>query len=240
MTETLAVDAKEEEKTQTVRTIRLGLPLRLGQANCYLVSTAKAHVLIDAGPSRGRGALEGALAEAGCSPGGLRLIVITHGDFDHIGNAAHLRTKYGARIAMHRGDLGMAERGDMFWNRRKGNAVLRVLVRALLRFPKADRFTPDVLLEDGMRLTDDGLDAVVVSIPGHSAGSVGVLTDDGSLFCGDLLENTKEPAFNAIMDDPATGWASVGRLKGLAARTVYPGHGAPFPAERIPSRQPAG
>jgi len=224
----------EERMPHEIRTIRLLLPLHIGRVNCYLIGTDRGHILIDTGTASRRRELEVELAASGCKPGGLALVVITHGDFDHIGNAAYLRTKYRCKIAMHEGDRGMAERGDMFWNRKKGNALLRVLIPAFMRFPKADRFTPDVFLEDGARLTDYGLDATVLSIPGHSTGSIGVLTDDGSLFCGDLLENTKGPAFNAIMDDPAVGRASVDRLKGLAVRTVYPGHGAPFPKELVP------
>ena len=38
---------------------------------------------------------------AGCKLGSLKLIVLTHGDFDHTGNAAYLRHKYAIKIAMH-------------------------------------------------------------------------------------------------------------------------------------------
>jgi glyoxylase-like metal-dependent hydrolase (beta-lactamase superfamily II) len=49
-------------------------------------------------------------------PGNLALIVLAHGDFDHTGNGAYLRQKYGARMATHRDDLGMVERGDTFFS----------------------------------------------------------------------------------------------------------------------------
>ena len=47
-------------------------------------------------------------------------------------------------------------------------------------------FEPDVLLEDGQDLSSYGLDARVVLLPGHSRGSIGILTGDGSLFCGEI------------------------------------------------------
>jgi glyoxylase-like metal-dependent hydrolase (beta-lactamase superfamily II) len=51
------------------------------------------------------------------------------------------------------------------------------------------------------------------------------------LFIGDLLENTKQPALNSIMDDRAAAQASVEKLKALPVKIVYPGHGQPFPLE---------
>lgn len=213
---------------QEARAIALPLPFRMGSVNCYLVGTDGNFVLVDTGPSSGRAVLERTLVGAGCVPESLRLIIITHGDFDHTGNAAYLRAKFGAPIAMHAGDAGMAERGDMFWGRKSGNGLIRALAPALFRFGKPDRFTSDVLMEDGFDFAAYGFDAKAIALPGHSIGSLGVLTADGDLFCGDLLDNTKRPALNSIMDDVEAGKASVARLRAMAIRRVYPGHGGPF------------
>lgn len=78
-----------------------------------------------------------------------------------------------------------------------------------------------------------GCDARAISLPGHSRGSIGILTRNGDLFCGDLLENQTRPALNGIMDDIEAGRASIEKLKGLNVKTVYPGHGAPFPMEAL-------
>ncbi|MBU0490615.1 MAG: MBL fold metallo-hydrolase [Chloroflexi bacterium] len=212
-----------------IKIIALPMPFRLGSVNCYLVETDAGFVLIDTGGSNQRAVLEKELVGAGCRPGALRLIVLTHGDFDHIGNAAYLREKFGAKIAMHPDDAGMAERGDMFWNRKSGNVVLKMIAPLLFRFFKSDRFKPDVYLEDGQDLSDYGLDAQVLAIPGHSKGSIGILTGAGDLFSGDLIENTKQPVLNSIMDDLTAANASVEKLSGLAIHTAYPGHGQPFP-----------
>ncbi len=219
-----------------LRTITLSLPFKLGNVNCYLVKTDAGFVLVDTGSANGRAELERALAAAGCRPGALKLIVLTHGDFDHTGNAAYLREKFGAPIAMHPDDAGMAEQGDMFWNRSSANALIRRMAPVLFRFPKASRFTPDVLLDQGDDLSAYGFDATVLSIPGHSRGSIGILTAGGDLFCGDLLENAKEPATGSIMDDPMACAASVEMLLGLEVRTVYPGHGKPFPIGSLPAQ----
>jgi glyoxylase-like metal-dependent hydrolase (beta-lactamase superfamily II) len=43
---------------------------------------------------------------------------------------------------------------------------------------------------DGTNLSEYGLDAKVLSIPGHSRDSIGFLATGGDLFYGDLLDNT--------------------------------------------------
>ena len=92
-----------------IKRLIVSLPWRLGTVNCYVVDSGAGLVLIDTGSPNGRAVLVAELVRAGCRPGDLKLIVLTHGDFDHAGNAAYLREKYGAPIAMHRDDAGMAE-----------------------------------------------------------------------------------------------------------------------------------
>ena len=218
---------------QEIKTITLPLPYKLGSVNCYLVETDTGYVLIDTGGSNKRSELARELEGAGCKPGNLKLIVSTHGDFDHIGNAAYLREKFGAKIAMHKDDSGMAERGDMFWNRKSGNTLIRMMAPILFRFGKSNRFEPDLYIEDGYALSEYGFDATVLTIPGHSKGSIGILTAGGDLLCGDLFDNTDKPVLNSIMDDLAAANASVEKLRGFAINTIYPGHGKPFPMEQF-------
>jgi glyoxylase-like metal-dependent hydrolase (beta-lactamase superfamily II) len=222
--------------TPEIKTITLQMPLKMGAVNCYLVETNTGYVLIDTGSSNARAGLEKALESAGCQPEDLELIVITHGDFDHIGNAAYLRKEFGAKIAMHAADSGMAERGDMFSNRKKANILTRVMapvISALFGFGRSEKFKPDLYIDEGVALSEYGLDARVLSIPGHSQGSIGILTTDGDLICGDLLENTEKPALGSLTDNLAAAHKSVDKLKSLEIRTVYPGHGQPFPMKEF-------
>lgn len=210
-------------------TISLPLPFRMGYVNCYLVPTGSGFILIDTGGSNNRRALVAGLDSAGCKPGLLNLIILTHGDFDHTGNAAYLRQVFDAPIAMHAGDAGMPEYGDMFVNRKRPSAIIRILLPVFSGFGKAERFKPDLLVGDGDGLAEYGLDARVISIPGHSSGSIGILTASGDLFCGDLLDNTDQPSLSSIMDNLQTAYASLQKLSGMEIGTVYPGHGRPFP-----------
>jgi hydroxyacylglutathione hydrolase len=232
--DTNAPKYKEKNVSQKIHTLRLAMPFRSGSVNCYLVQTDSGHILIDTGSSNKRADLENELA--GAQVRNLQLVVVTHGDFDHTGNGAYLRQKYGAKIAMHHAESGMAEHGNMFLNRKSGNFLIKMmapLVPILFGFGKSQRFKPDLYVEEGDDLSEYGFGAQVLHLPGHSQGSIGVLTAGGDLFCGDLFENTKKPALNSIMDDLAAAHASLEKLKGFEINTVYPGHGQPFPMEAL-------
>jgi hydroxyacylglutathione hydrolase len=204
-----------------------------GIANCYLLETDTGFVLIDTGISFKRGALKKALKQAGCKPGDIKLVVITHADYDHTGNGAWLRKKYGAPIAIHREEVEAVETGRMLRNRKnqwKISTRVFIYLAGLLIFR---RFKPDVVVTDGDDLSRYGLDSRIVHVPGHSRGSIGVLTKDGDFFCGDLLVNNGRPKKNSLCDDAGELNASVEKLKSHNVKTVYPGHGRPFTMEEF-------
>lgn len=220
---------------QEIKTIELPIKLgliKLGAVNCYLVKSGTGYVLIDTGPSNRRSCIEQELEDGGCTPENLELIILTHGDFDHTGNADYLREKFDAKIAMHYGDLEMVRHGDMFWNR-KGHFLIKMIAPVLFGFGKSERFRPDLHIDDEHSLSEYGFDAKVIYLPGHSKGSIGILTDDGDLFCGDLLINNEEPTLNSIIDDNEEANESVEKLKSLELKTVYPGHGKKFSMDAL-------
>ena len=219
--------------SKETKTISLPMPLGMGSVNCYLVETGAGYFLIDTGSSKNRQELVQQLESLGCKPGLLKLIILTHGDFDHTGNAAFLRTTFGGKLAMHAGDAGMVESGDMFVSRNKPNFIIRLLLPVFSGFGKSEHFSPDLLLEDGEDLSEYGMEAKILSIPGHSKGSIGILTSMRELFCGDLLVNTQAPVLNSLIDDRVAANASLQKLGSMSIGTVYPGHGKPFPLHLV-------
>ena len=204
--------------------------------NCYLIKTNNEFILLDSGFSNQRSKIENTLDRAGVQSGNLRLILLTHGDFDHAGNCAYFRDKYKSKIAMHEEDQGMVEHGDLFSSRKRRNVIVRTLAKLLLpvfrmNLKKQDHFTPDIYLEDGDDLSEYGFSAKVIHIPGHSKGSIAFLTTEGDLFIGDLLENNKKrgPVKGPLIDDSVEFGASIDKLKTLPINTIYPGHGEAFP-----------
>ncbi|MBY8999143.1 MAG: MBL fold metallo-hydrolase, partial [Candidatus Thorarchaeota archaeon] len=57
---------------------------------------------------------------------------------------------------------------------------------------------------------------------------IGILTDNGDLFCGDLFSNVKKPEPNSVVDDLDELNESIARVKDLQIEMIYPGHGQPF------------
>jgi len=209
--------------------------IKVSDANSYLLRTAAGYFLVDTGYPSTRDVLERKLIGAGCRPGDLQLIVLTHGDIDHSGNCAYLREKYGCQIAMHAGDVTLVENG-VESNKECRSLFIKIVLGLAALFHRDvnmadfERFTPDILVDEGFDLSEYGFDAQVLHLPGHTKGSIGILTADGDLFVGDTLMNAKKKFI-------LSGWAenhdalksSVERLMRLRIRTVYPGHLKPFP-----------
>jgi len=216
--------------------------LALGIVNVYLVMTGQGHFLIDTGFAMDRSKLENALKQEGVNPFEIKLVIITHGDLDHIGNCAYLQKKYGLKIAVHQADAYLCKTGKTILHRKRKSSTFSKLIRyvkfALLykpmmkKFP-LEAFEPDLILSDGQDLRNIGFDAKVVHIPGHSMGSIGILTADGDFFSGDTINNRKKPTVADIVENETALAASLEKIRTLNIRNVYPSHGKPFPMKEM-------
>lgn len=225
----------------------------LNGVNCYLAKAGDGFILFDTGGHMIMDKvfnnrcidLEEELEKAGCRPGNLKLIVLTHGDNDHTANAAYIRDKYKAKIAMHSADLELVDNPDIekvmqtFKYKSIAYKIIFCFLKHLIKkisiktLEDFERFKPDIFIKEEDNLDEYGLEAKVLHIPGHTAGSIGILTADRDLISGDLFINTDKPntAPNAL--DFKELAESVRRLRELKIKTVYPGHGNPFKADEL-------
>jgi hydroxyacylglutathione hydrolase len=202
--------------------------------NSYLIKTDSGFFLIDTGFHSKNKELELALENYGCKPSNLNLIIITHGDLDHIGNCKSLQKNFKVKIAVHSGESEAILKANMTLNRKKKQSISTKIVLSLFgSLFKTIRFLPDIFVNDGDSLLKYGLNAEVLHLPGHSKGSLGILTTDGNLFCGDLLLNIHIPSQTDLLDDPVDLKNSINRLLYLPFHTIYPGHGKPFTREQF-------
>lgn len=209
-------------------------PIELGFVNCFLVQGEGGFVLIDTGMSFHRKKVQQALEKAGCQPGDLKLVILTHPDADHIGGASYFQKQYGAKVAIHPLDAPGAISGNAA-DARKSVAASGRLVMKIMGLFVVTKCQPDVLLEEGSDLSGYGVDLQVLHLPGHSQGSIGLLTPEGELFCGDLMTNDKEPGPSGIVDEANVMMASIERVKTLPVKVIYPGHGKPFSLDELAS-----
>ena len=189
-------------------------------ANVWLVEVMDGLLLVDTGTRLGsaRRVVE-SIAELGRRPDDLRHIVITHCDMDHVGGVAELKRLTGARVAIHELDAPVLAGTE---SPHKGGAVMRAWYGLFVR-PVA----PDRLLRDG-----DSVGALrVVHVPGHTAGSIALVRDDGVVFTGDALLSDKRgrliPPDPRLALDKAKAAASADAIRALRPRLVLPGHGTP-------------
>ena len=203
--------------------------LRLLIPNVYLITGERA-VLIDAGgPSDVPRILE-FLSSVGKD---LSLILLTHGHWDHAGGAKALRDATKAPIALHRGDLELVRKGTN--GRPKPTSPMGFLIRAFVNrdFPA---FEPDIVIDDEMDLGPFGVDARVLLTPGHTPGSISVLTGEGDAIVGDLLMGGwlggkifgKKPGLHYFAEDVDQLKASLRYVLSLKPRSIQPGHGLPL------------
>jgi len=211
--------------------------LPLGMVNAYLIKTDNFSFLVDSGLSIKRKKLEAALAKAGVAPGDLKLVIATHGDFDHIGNCAWLQKKYGVKIAIHEADASLCRTGSSnikrtrtssFISRIPRKILFALLFKPLMKKYPLELFEPDIFLSDSQDLRSFGLDARVFHLPGHSSGSIGIHTAEGDFFSGDTINNRSKPAVGDLVENIAALETSITKIRSLKIRNVYPGHGKPF------------
>ena len=164
--------------------------------NCYIIyNEEKQAVVVD--PSDDAALVEARIAALGLE---VRAILLTHGHFDHGGDADRVRRLTGAPVYLHPAD--------------------RALPSWLTHGLTADRD-----LADGEELDFDGLRFRVLLTPGHTPGSVCFLCGD-VLLAGDTLF----AGSCGRTDLPGGSWkamaASLRRLAQLEGDyTVLPGHG---------------
>ncbi len=224
------------------------IKIDLGLVNCYLLKSDNGFILVDTGGhiimdktfNNRCKLLDDTLNKAGCTSNNLHLIILTHGDNDHACNTAFIREKYKSKIAIHSSDCHLVENPSVndFMNsfqyrsfayklmfKIMKNTIYRVATKTLSDF---ERFSPDILIDDNFQLSEYGFEAKVLHIPGHTDGSIGILTNEGDLIAGDTFANIKKPQIAPNACNFKLLVESINKLHSYKIGIVYPGHGEPF------------
>jgi glyoxylase-like metal-dependent hydrolase (beta-lactamase superfamily II) len=220
----------------------------LGGVCAFLVRDHDGYALIDSGmdiPSCVE-ALEEHLTVLGVPISMLHTIVATHCHPDHLGQAARLRARSGARVWLHVQDAPLVHPAHP-----TGDADLEALIdwltrygfppdeaaqaRALVNTGQGDSYLlePDRLLEGGETFSLGPYRFEVIWTPGHTPGHVCVYEATRRLLLtGDHLFAKAAPNVRLMSYSPTDTMgqyiASLERIAALPAERALPAHGEPF------------
>lgn len=174
------------------------LTLGAYQVNCYIIHDKKSASCCVIDPGYEADTILDKLSDLGLT---LEAILLTHGHFDHVGAVRELAADTGCQVYLCAEDLSMPSQltaGQLYYTN---------------------------TYAEGTQLHLAGLDISVLHAPGHTPGSVCLLTE-GTLFSGDTLFSGS----CGRTDLPGGNWeqmrASLKRLSGIEASLwVLPGHG---------------
>ncbi len=213
--------------------------IKLGFDQCYLIGD-KDWIMIDAGQSNKKKIFLKKLAVLGIKPEQIKMVIITHGHWDHIGSAKDIKELTGAIIAMHENEKEWLEKsiiilppGVTLWG--KIFSKIMLLFRPLIKIPPTK---VDIILGNkSVSLNEYGIAGFIEYTPGHSSGSVSVMLETGEAFVGDLLRNKlplrMSPGLPIFAEDLSKVKQSLELLLEKGIRKIYPAHGKPFNADII-------
>lgn len=145
------------------------LTLKLLAENCYIYHDEKECILFD--PGSDFEYIKSYIENKNLS---VKMILLTHCHFDHVGAVSDLKDFFHAKVMCHKDDLAMLQSAN-------SSATRYGLMP--VKIPKIDEF-----ISDNDTLNFHNVEIKVIHTPGHSAGSVCFyVEDDKFLISGDTL-----------------------------------------------------
>ena len=183
--------------------------------NYWVVSAGTSRLLVDIGWPGTMGMMKASLKRMGVPLHEICYAVATHYHVDHAGLAEELKREGVPLLVL------------------EAQVVAIPIMRTWTKpWDKYVEITTDgnvtISFQESRQLLEQiGISGEILHTPGHSADSVSLLLDDGSVFTGDLTPE-------AYSGDNPAALESWRLLRERGATRVYPAHGPPRPIDPIP------
>ena len=192
-----------------------------GKSRVFFIKGDRTAIVDTGVPGNERNILR-ALRTAGIPQDQVSVLVITHAHWDHCGSAASLKKALSIPLLAGWPDADYFEKGENTPIQGYAHDAGRAIA------PKAtwEGLKVDVVAKEDMRLDALGIDAAVLTTPGHTEGSLSVLTGNGDCATGDFLSSL-------YSEDAAMIRNSLKKLADGGAKRFFPSHGGDIVAKNL-------
>jgi metallo-beta-lactamase class B len=126
----------------------------------YLITTREGHILINTGINDSVPAIRANIEKLGFKFSDIKMLLATHGHWDHVAGMAEIKRLTGARMLMHEGDAELLETGGGYdFRYPKGRGAIYEPVQV------------DQRLRDGDKVRLGDTELTVYHHPGHTKGA---------------------------------------------------------------------
>lgn len=213
--------------------------------NTYLIKAESYCILIDTGYEEQFSSFCRKLAAKQIGLNEIQYVFLTHAHDDHAGFLNDILQHTNAKIIMHYKAIEGLRRGQNSFNGGCSGklALLFCKLMGLLgkgkhRFPPIQEcYEKRCILVDEYNKKDieSEIHGKIIETPGHTACSISLLMEDGSLFCGDAAMNGFPSIHRTTiwvnnLQEFCNSWKLI--IETNPTR-VFPGHGIPFPVSDL-------
>lgn len=208
-------------------------------SSSYLIEKSKRLFLVDTGFLGFHRDILRTIGHIGRKPDDLKLVILTHGHLDHCGGLKGLRERTNCLVGCHPLDApGVAGGGKTVSpGLTKPGKFLEFLSAISLPFFWNKGVRPDLYLTDGASLSEYGLPARIIHTPGHTAGHISVLLEDGRAITGDLVLGKtlfcRQPSSGSMALSPGDVRFSWSKIIKSGAQRLFPAHGDSFSIDEL-------
>ena len=217
-----------------------------GIANAYLIQAEDGYIAFDTGSICDADVFTKIQRANRISPDSVKLIVISHEHDDHFVNANHMRELTGAPILCHKNAVETISNGrtlPLYPRNKYGRWIVENLFKGDIPFTEVPCVSPDIVIQGDYDLRPYGIDAKLIETPGHSLGSISLITSRREAYIGDVIvaqnPTIERPccvAYFCYTEDTPTANAQIlpnVQMLLESADVFYSGHGGPFSREEV-------
>lgn len=197
--------------------------------NVYIIRGKNGDILIDSGFVLMKKSLKKYLDKFN-----IKLIILTHAHVDHAWNVAYLKRLYKCEVLMGSEDVINIDNSNIktYPSKKIFNLWTKLMSFGMQLF-KQELFKPNILVNKDTVFKYYGLNLKIVTLEGHTNGSIGVYYK-GYLFAGDALVNRGRYVSIAYQNqDNIKSLNTFKKIFNLKPKIIFVGHDKPINKDKL-------